>query len=160
MKKIIDKFEILDLYIKEFPYKIKQLAESRNWEFKIMMNPNSFHFMKFKMKHFFLNIWKEFLNWCEVKFFPELATPRFEKKPLWWIIKQEFSTEIPKRYSYTYKQAVIVEKWFYKWLTGVVLKQSEMMWIPVDRYEVEIIATTWTDIVEISWSDMRPAKKS
>lgn len=156
MKKIIDKFEILDLYIKEFPYKIKQLAESKHWEFKIMMNPNSFHFKKFKMKHFFLNIWKQFLNWCEVKFFPELKAPRFEKKPLWWIVKQE---EKKERIEYTYRQAVVVEKWFYKWLTGVVLKQCDIMWVPVDRYEVEIIRKDWTEIVEIFWTDMRHAKK-
>lgn len=164
MKKILSENDIAGLYFQQHSERCSEIWNVWNvWNVKIF-NPDTFHFRKFKMKYLFLNQWKKFLNWSEKKFiqklFPELSETRFEKKPLWWIVKQEFNTEIPKRYSYTYKQAVIVEKWFYKWLTGVVLKQSEMMWIPVDKYEVEIIEKTWTDIVEISWSDMRPAKKS
>lgn len=157
MKKILSENEIAALYFKEHEEKTNLIWNIwSNWTLRTI-NEASFHFRKFKMKHFFLNQWKHFLNWCEVKFFPELAAPRFEKKPLWWIVKQE---EKKEKIEYTYKQAVVVEKWFYKWLTGVVQKQCDIMWIPVDRYEVEVIFKAWTEIVEISWSDMRHAKKS
>lgn len=157
MKKIIDKFEILDLYIKEFPYKIKQLAESRHWELKIMMNPNSFHFMKFKMKHFFLNMWKQFLNWCEVKFFPEFTEPRFEKKPLWWIVKPEFQIR-----EFKYRQRVQFLKWFFEWYKGVILGRNEFFW---GLYEVEILfkwkekrVSAWSSDMQIIEDKKKPRK--
>ena len=70
------------------------------------MNPNSFHFKKFKIKHFFLNIWKEFLNWAEVKFYPEFTEPRFERT--------EIKKEPAPVKEFFYKEPVDIISGFYK----------------------------------------------
>lgn len=156
MKKILSEIDIWTLYFQEHSEKCRDLWAVQ-WIGNVkVFNPDTLHFRKFKIKHFFLNIWKRFLNKVESKFFPELATPRFEKKPLWWIVKPEKPKE-EERIAYRYKQLVAIKSWFYQWMTGVIQRQcSDSYWLLQYKYEVEIISKTWSEIVEIWWDTMKP----
>ena len=151
MKKILSINDIAKLYFETHDEKCVDLWLAWwNWTLKTF-NPDTLHFRKFKIKHLFLNQWKKFLNWSEKtivrKLFPELSEPRFEKKPLWWIVKPE-AKEIKK---FKYMQRVRFHDWFFEWLEGVILWNHCFFW---GKYEVQIIIKWEEKIVEAWWSDM------
>lgn len=159
MKKILSEIDIWTLYFQEHSEKCRDLWTVEWVGIVKVFNPDTFHFRKFKIKHFFLNIWKRFLNKVEAKFFPELKAPRFEKKPLWWIVKPEAPKQ-QERIFFKYKDAVTIRTWFYQWCVWVVLKQLfDSYWISLFKYDVEIITKDGSTIAEIYWDQMTPFEK-
>jgi len=149
MKTILSENEVAFLYFKEHEERTNLVWTINNWTLRTI-NESSFHFRMFKVKHFFLNQWKRFLNWSEEKFFPELAKPRFERHEFTKTQRTEEKQE--ERKWFKYMQRIVFTSWFYEGLQGVVLWNHCFFWW---KYEVQIIVKWEEKIVEAFWSDMQ-----